>query len=184
MYVSSFPGFFPFSHIFLFGLEFRLAWRYQGLATFDILWEVSMCQSHNKLGSHNEHGDWWLKPQPDVWRWVAPKLDASTTSKHVLGDAGDDFKSIHKNGLLNIRDTTDSLARRTTCFGSLQIVGIRWHLWICDDMCGQFAEGMSPSTFYLQPCLNRSQPLRQGNQFPPRGPMESPGVRTYGYVFF
>ena len=94
--------------------------------------------------------------------WMRPRQ-----ANMFWADAGDDFKSIQKDALLNFRDTTDSLARRTTCFGSLQIVGIRWHLWICDDMCGQFAEGMSPSTFYLQPGLNRSQPLRQGNQFPP-----------------
>ena len=81
---------FQFRSFFIF-FHFRLDWKYQVSVTFDILWEVSTCQSRNQLGSHNELGDRWLPNQmirsssvleiPGVW-WVAPK---PTTSKHVLG---------------------------------------------------------------------------------------------------
>ena len=74
-------------------------------------------------------------------------------------------------GLLNLCGTTDSFARRPTGFGSL---GIVWHQMALVDICGQFCGRKMP---LLLAAMFR--PLRQGNQFPTRGPIESPGDPSY-----
>ena len=74
-------------------------------------------------------------------------------------------------GLLNLCGTTDSFARRPTGFGSL---GIVWHQMALVDICGQFCGRKMP---LLLAAMFR--PLRQGNQFPTTGPMESPGDPSY-----